>query len=401
MKGWKITQHSRILKVLFAAILVLSITAIPLPHTSGWWQGNAEASPPAETPEGQLKRRGIVGIVLSVDSVTATSTPTVASSTPSSVMMTVGMRHGNVRVIVPDNVKVHSPLQDDISIMDTIGMKVAILADKPPVDPNAADGDDVVIRTVTAKKIMIVPNEAVRTHGRGLVTEAQDKGKGKGKFNLLGQDGEEQEIEIDDGDDLEEGDDVIFIKRKKGHDNATSTILSLNLHGLQKADHIADRLTKLTDRFLAQHGDSPAVGNLLRKVERFQASVDKRLEKLGEQVQRLEAKGVEFGPKVRDSLSNKGRNDHEGEAPKPDQGKPLIRPSGVDTSTQGQNQGKNVDRKPIREAEAIDCADYVNADRRDIPKECRMSEKSETSPKPTSTSDGHGPLVTPRRGKGR
>lgn len=185
MIGWRISQYSGVFKVLFAALLVLPITAIPLPQTSGWWHGSAEAAPPDKTPEGQLKCRGIVGVVLSVEAMSASSTPPVASSTPpviegsatstppsislSGHLMIVGMQHGDVRVIVPEGVRVHAPHQEGISLLEIVCMKVVVLADKSPVDPN---GDDEVIRTVTTKKVMIVPSEAVRTHGRGLITAA-------------------------------------------------------------------------------------------------------------------------------------------------------------------------------------------------------------------------------------
>ncbi len=185
MIGWRISQYSGVFKVLFAALLVLSITAIPLPQTSGWWHGSAEAAPPDKTPEGQLKCRGIVGVVLSVEAMSASSTPPVASNTPpviegsatstppsislSGHLMIVGMQHGDVRVIVPEGVRVHAPDQEVISLLEIVCMKVVVLADKSPVDPN---GDDEVIRTVTTKKVMIVPSEAVRTHGRGLITAA-------------------------------------------------------------------------------------------------------------------------------------------------------------------------------------------------------------------------------------
>lgn len=447
MNGWKISQHHGIFKVLLAAILVLSITAIPLPQISGWWQGTAEAAPPDKTPEGQLKRRGIVGIVLSVGPLTATSTTPSASSTPPAIdpnatstlptipptghVMIVGMQHGDVKVIVPDGVRIHAPQQDGISLMDIVGMKVAVLTDKPPVDPNADDDDDLVIRTVTAKKVMIVPSEAIRTHGRGLVTAAGAKGKGKGKFKLLGDNGEEQEIEIDDEDGLEEGDDVIFIKPKKGHKNASSTPLSLNVHGLRMADHIADRLAKFTDRLTAA-SDSPAAAKLLSKIEKFQASVDKRLDKLEKDIKRLESKGKKISPKVHDKLKvrktgdedgedrpGKGRkpnslttdadSDGEGNEPARGKGKPKLHtaPSGDDTDGQSTNRGKGKAPKPQPKHTVIDCDDYTDADHADIPRECQEKKKPARggSKDTTSTSsnsgkgNGGGQAIPPGRGK--
>jgi hypothetical protein len=300
--GWRISQHSGVFKVLFAALLVLSITAIPLPQTSGWWQGTAEAAPPDKTPEGQLKRRGIVGVVLSVDQLSATSTPPVASSTPLAIegsatstppsipqaghLMIVGMQHGDVRVIVPEGVRVHAPHQEDISLLEIVGMKVAILANKAPINP---DSDDEVIRTVTAKKVMIIPSEAVRTHGRGIITAAGAKEKGKGKFKLLGEDGEEQEIEIDDDADLGEGDDIIFVKHKrKGHGNATTTPITIDLSGFQNTDHIAARLANLIKKLL-EGGDTRTADKLIDKVEKYQAKVEKHLDKLDKEILRLES----------------------------------------------------------------------------------------------------------------
>ncbi|MCH8826197.1 MAG: hypothetical protein IIB16_04500 [Chloroflexi bacterium] len=434
MDGWRITQHagrSKIFKVLLAAILVLSITAIPLPQTSGWWQGQAEAAPPDDTPKGQLKRRGIVGVVLSVEPFSATSTPPHASSTPPIVggpatstppvipptgqLMIVGMQHGNVRVVVPDGLRIHAPQQEDILLKDTLGMKVAVLADKPPIDPFANDGDDEVIRTVTAKKIMIVPGEAYRTHGRGLVTA----GKGKGKFKLLGENGEEQEIEIEDGDGLEEGDDIIFIKPKRGHGNASSTPLFINLRGLKNASHIADRLTKLTDRLL-QAGDSPALERLLKKVDKFQDRVDKRLEKLEREILRLESKGVKFAPKVHgkfrkndDGVSNSGRGkgriadaptvngntaDTDGDEPGRGRGKGRsLQASDGDEDGQSGNRNRNRNRNRNGHADTVDCADYENADPADVPTECQDEEEDTTSL--SSSGKGKGKVSLPGRGR--
>ena len=45
MKGWRISRHSGVFKVLFAAVLVLSITAIPFPSTIGRVQHGFDVRP--------------------------------------------------------------------------------------------------------------------------------------------------------------------------------------------------------------------------------------------------------------------------------------------------------------------------------------------------------------------
>ena len=420
MIGWSITRRSGFFKLMLAAVLVLSISAIPLPQTSGWWHGQAEAAPPDHTPKGQLKRRGIVGVVLSITEGTATSTPPVATSTLPSIMMILQTPQGDVRIIVPDSLEVHAPRQEGISLMGIIDMKVAVLANKPPVDPNAADGDNGVIRTVTAKKIMIIPSQAYRTHGRGLVIAAA---KGKGKFKLLGQDGEEQEVEIADEASLEEGDDIIFIKTKNFDGNATTTPLFISLRGVQKADHIADRLTKITNRLLQATG-SPAAEKLLIKLEKIQASVNKRLEKLGQQILRLESKGVQFSPKIHGKFrsndtdgednSGKGRRPHsltgdadsdgDGDRPNRGKGKPNFAQSSDGDDTDGQRQNRGRSQNQNRHGDAVDCDDFDGADPADIPLECLDEEDDDEDgdSEVTTTSSsgtGSGKADGPGRGK--
>ena len=66
MIGWQFLTHSWAAKSVVALVLIASLMAIPLPQGIAFWQGQAEAAPPTQTPPGQLKRRGIVGEVVRI-----------------------------------------------------------------------------------------------------------------------------------------------------------------------------------------------------------------------------------------------------------------------------------------------------------------------------------------------
>lgn len=121
----------------------------------------------------------------------------------------------------------------------------------PTVAPSFRQG-------VTALRVTIVPSKASRSHKRGVVT-----GKGNGKTRFLDENGDEHEFEGEEGD---EGDDVVFITRgKKGGGEEVT--------GSTDPGDVDDRLTRLAE------SNPELAEKLAEKKAEVQAKRDERLEK--------------------------------------------------------------------------------------------------------------------------
>ena len=304
MIGWQFLTHSWAAKSVVALVLIASLMAIPLPQGIAFWQGLAEAAPPTQTPPGQLKRRGIVGEVVSITTSSSTSTattidPNAISTLPtlSDTIMIVKTKWGDVEIIITGDTSIKSPLQGTIDLEDTVGSKVAVLADKSPSSSSGnATSTVATLRTVTALKVMVVPGKAVRTHARAVV-----KGKIKNKLQLVDDDGNEIEVEDQDApeneNELEEGDEVILViqvlddeaepdEDGDGSNGKRTKKAKFLVRSLRSSIHISERLERITDALL-EESDSPRMQRLKDRIVTFQDRQQERLDKVEERLGKL------------------------------------------------------------------------------------------------------------------
>ena len=110
-------------------------------------------------------------------------------------------------------------------------------------------------RTATADRIRVIPSKANRTHERVVVT-----GKENRKLKILNEDGELEEVDVPEGSEFEDGDDLILLlKGNKGSGRRRE------LRGSQSPDSIQDRIQRFIDAVESQ-GDTTKLGRLLKKL---------------------------------------------------------------------------------------------------------------------------------------
>ena len=123
---------------------------------------------------------------------------------------------------------------------------------------------------MTALKIMVIPGKATRTHLKGSI-----EGKAKGKVTVVNDDG--VVIELDDAsgtDGLNEGDEVVLITRRKGHDSD-----EVEIRGYRGLARVADRLEKIIQR-IEDGEDSPRLDHVKKEIDKLVERVNKLLDRL-------------------------------------------------------------------------------------------------------------------------
>ena len=371
-KGWHMPRPSRAAKSIVALIVIVSLVAIPLPQSIASWQARAEAAPPMQTPSGQLTRRGIVGEVLEVN------TSSIDPNATSDSIMIVQTNWGNVEVIVTNDTEIRSPLQERLSLEDTVGSKVAVLADK---SPDSSDDTDTTLRTVTALKVMVVPGKAVRTHARAVV-----KSKIRDRLQLVDDSGNEIEIEDQDNgtstngeNQLEEGEEVVLVTQvidneaepDDANGNGVNKVRKAKLvvRGIRSTIHISDRLERITDTLL-EESDSPRLQRLKDRIVTFQDRQQERLDKVEERLGELDtpekkerkARLNNLVDKIDDAVDTALQTDDQGD----DNERPIQRVQNIRTKIKERVQEARSDvRETVKDARS-DVREQVKDARTDV-----------------------------------
>ncbi|MEX0761993.1 MAG: hypothetical protein WD208_03670 [Dehalococcoidia bacterium] len=224
--------------------------------TGGTGGTGGTLGPPAhEVPPGQLVRRGLAGSVVG----------------KSSSSFQVGTQFGNVTIAVNESTTIRKPPEGSVGFdVLQVGDRVGLLLDRSPATAPVDDLDPSLepsFRVVTALRVMIVPGKPTRSHVSAVVTE-----RGNGRFKFVNSSGEEEEIE---GDlDVEVGDDVLIIARRRGEGGPPEAT------GFASRSEVAERLEALRERIKGQREDTAEKLDEIR--ERVEANRREQLEKIRE-----------------------------------------------------------------------------------------------------------------------